>query len=373
MKAIDKSQCQMRRLLKTITGREGWFTPAGLEGSDLNNDDWYRRAAGASHPSRPVIARRLGVVRFLQGQTPRLLQGQTPRLLQRQTQGLVGAFVAYFLILILPGSAFGQAWGQGPPPMTSEITSDGKPRMLEGVGIDQRLDAQLPLDLKFRNESGAEVRLSEYFGKRPVVLALVYYSCPMLCNQVLNGLTGSMDTLSFDIGKEFEVVTVSFDPRETPELAREKKETYIRWYKRPGASGGWHFLTGDKHEIEKLTEAVGFRYRYDPATNQFAHGSGIMIATPQGKLARYFYGVEYAPRDLKLGLIDASENRIGSAVDKVLLFCYHYDPAAGKYGPVVMNMIRLGGGVTIFGFVMLALWMRRRTALRLRLGAGETR
>ena len=252
--------------------------------------------------------------------------------------------------------------------MSSEITSDGKPRMLEGVGIDQKLDAQLPLDLVFNDESGAQVRLGDYFGERPVVLALVYYNCPMLCNQVLNGLTSSMETVrAFDIGKEFEVVTVSFDPRETPELAREKKETYIRWYRRPGASDGWHFLTGGKHEIEKLSEAVGFRYRYDPATDQFVHASGIMLATSQGKLARYFYGVEYAPTDLKLGLIEASENKIGSPVDKLLLYCYHYDPAAGKYGPVVMNMIKLGGAATILGFVTLLLWMRRRTARQHRL------
>jgi len=186
---------------------------------------------------------------------------------------------------------------------------------------------------------------------------------------VLNGLTGSMDTLSFDIGKEFEVVTVSFDPRETPELARDKKETYIKWYKRPGAAEGWHFLTGDKHEIDKLAAAVGFRYRYDPATNQFAHASGIMLATPEGKLARYFYGIEYAPRDLKLGLIEASENKIGSPVDKLLLYCYHYDPASGKYGPVVMKLIRLGGAATMIGFVAMVFWMRRRNMMR-QSGAG---
>jgi protein SCO1/2 len=276
--------------------------------------------------------------------------------------------VAICLLLpALSGSAFAQAWGQGPPPMSSEITSDGKPRMLEGVGIDQKLDAQLPLDLVFNDESGAQVRLGDYFGKRPVVLALVYYNCPMLCNQVLNGLTSSMETVrAFDIGKEFEVVTVSFDPRETPELAREKKETYIKWYRRPGASDGWHFLTGGKHEIDKLSEAVGFHYRYDPATDQFVHASGIMLATSQGKLARYFYGVEYAPTDLKLGLIEASENRIGSPVDKLLLYCYHYDPAAGKYGPVVMNMVKVGGAATVISFLMLLMWMRRRTARRLR-------
>jgi protein SCO1 len=269
-------------------------------------------------------------------------------------------------------SVFAQAWGQGPPPMTSETTSDGKPRMLEEVGIDQKLDAQLPLDLMFNDEGGTQVRLGDYFGKRPVVLSLVYYNCPMLCNQVLNGLTGSMDTLSFDVGKEFEVVTVSFDPRETPELARRKKETYIQWYKRPGASEGWHFLTGDKHSIEKLTEAAGFRYRYDPATDQFAHASGIMVATSQGKLARYFYGIEYAPRDLKLGLIEASENKIGSPADKLVLYCYHYDPAAGKYGPAVMNIIRVGGAATVIGFVALLLWMRRRTATQQPAGAGGT-
>jgi protein SCO1/2 len=280
--------------------------------------------------------------------------------------------IAVFCLLpfTLSVSVFGQAWGQGPPPMTSEITSDGKPRVLEGVGIDQKLDAQLPLDLMFKDESGAPVRLGDYFGKRPVVLSLVYYNCPMLCNQVLNGLTGSMDILSFHIGNEFEVVTVSFDPRETSELARQKKETYMLWYKRPGASDGWHFLTGDKHEIEKLAEAVGFRYRYDAATNQFAHASGIMLATPQGKLARYFYGIEYAPRDLKLGLIEASENKIGSPVDKLVLYCYHYEPAAGKYGPVVMNMMRLGGGATLIGFVVMAWWMRRRTRMQHRAELG---
>ena len=288
---------------------------------------------------------------------------------QRKPVAVVGALILCGSFLGLRSSVFAQAWGQGPPPMTSETTSDGKPRMLEDVGIDQKLDSQLPLDLVFKDESGASVRLGDYFGKKPIVLSLVYFNCPMLCNQVLNGLTGSMDTLSFDIGKEFEVVTVSFDPRETSELARDKKDTYIKWYKRPGAAEGWHFLTGDKHEIDKLAAAVGFRYRYDPATNQFAHASGIMLATPEGKLARYFYGIEYAPRDLKLGLIEASENKIGSPVDKLLLYCYHYDPASGKYGPVVMKLIRLGGAATMIGFVAMVFWMRRRNMMR-QSGAG---
>ena len=296
--------------------------------------------------------------------TIRQLWCYSQRVQERKQIAVVGALILCGSFLGLGSSVFAQAWGQGPPPMTSETTSDGKPRMLEDVGIDQKLDSQLPLDLVFKDESGGSVRLGDYFGKKPVVISLVYFNCPMLCNQVLNGLTGSMDTLSFEIGKEFEVVTVSFDPRETPELARDKKDTYIKWYKRPGAAEGWHFLTGDKHEIDKLAAAVGFRYRYDPATNQFAHASGIMLATPEGKLARYFYGIEYAPRDLKLGLIEASENKIGSPVDKLLLYCYHYDPASGKYGPVVMKMIRLGGAATMIGFVAMVFWMRRRTMMR---------
>lgn len=307
--------------------------------------------------SRPVNAPRLKVARFVCRQ-----------LSTRRRSSLVVALVFSLLVFGLCTPVFAQAWGQGPPPMSSEMTSDGKPRMLEGVGIDQKLDGQLPLDLMFNDESGVQVRLGDYFGKKPVVLALVYYNCPMLCNQVLNGLTSSMEIVrSFDIGKEFDVVTVSFDPRETPELARQKKETYLRWYRRPGASDGWHFLTGGKHDIDKLCDAVGFRYRYDPATDQFVHASGIMLATSQGKLARYFYGVEYAPMDLKLGLMEASENKIGSPVDKLLLYCYHYDPAAGKYGPVVMNMIRVGGGATVIGFLTLLLWMRRRTTKQQRL------
>ena len=403
MKVRDSSQTRLRRLLATTTGWEGWFTPAvSLCRQSVQPEQplFLRpKAAGVNHPSQPVIAPRFGIARSVLRQSSRpviaprfgiarfvLRQSSRPfiapgfdiarfvpsQLLRRLTHRSRLAVTVVFCLLpfVLSVSVFAQAWGQGPPPMTSETASDGKPRMLEGVAIDQKLDAQLPLDLMFNDESGTQVRLGDYFGKRPVVLSLVYYNCPMLCNQVLNGLTGSMDTLSFDVGKEFEVVTVSFDPRETSELARRKKETYIQWYKRPGASEGWHFLTGDKHSIEKLTEAVGFRYRYDPATDQFAHASGIMLATSQGKLARYFYGIDYAPRDLKLGLIETSENKIGTPVDKLVLYCYHYDPAAGKYGPVVMNIIRVGGAATVIGFVAMLLWMRRRTSARQHAGAG---
>jgi len=269
-------------------------------------------------------------------------------------------------------SAFAQGWAQSPPPLSSDDPSGNKVRLLENVGIDQRLGEQLPLDLVFRDESGAAVRLGDYFGKKPVVLTLVYYSCPMLCNQVLNGLTSGLDVVSFDIGKEFEVVTVSFDPRETPELARNKKQTYIDWYKRAGASEGWHFLTGDKAAIEKLTEAVGFHYKFDQSTDQFIHASGIMISTPQGKLARYFYGIEYAPKDLRLGLVEASDNKIGNAVDRLLLYCYHYDPAAGKYGAVVMNILRLAGLATIIGVAAMLWLFSRRRPVRERLSLGGT-
>jgi protein SCO1/2 len=239
--------------------------------------------------------------------------------------------------------------------------SSGLPPALQKVSLEQRLNEQVPLDLVFRDEIGREVKLAEYFrAGRPVVLSLVFYECPMLCNQVLNGLVSSIKTLSFTAGKEFEVLTVSFDAREGPDLARAKKESYMVRYQRPEAENGWHFLTGEQASIDALTKAVGFNYAYDAATNQFAHASGIIVLTPQGKIARYFYGIDYAPRDLRFGLIEASENKIGSPVDKLLLYCYHYDPATGKYGAVVMNIMRLAGIVTLIGIVSLIVLLRRR-------------
>ncbi|PYT05034.1 MAG: SCO family protein [Acidobacteria bacterium] len=279
------------------------------------------------------------------------------------------SFALFFCLLsCLPVLA--QGWATKPPPLSSEDPSAGKVRLLENVGIDQRLGEQLPLDLAFRDETGSPVRLGDYFGKKPVVLTLVYYNCPMLCNQVLNGLTSALDVVSFDIGKEFDVVTVSFDPRETSQLAGSKKETYIQWYKRAGAAEGWHFLTGDRASIEKLTDAVGFHYKFDQSTDQFIHASGIMIATPQGKLARYFYGIEYAPKDLRLGLIEASDNRIGNPVDRLLLYCFHYDPAAGKYGAVAMNILRLAGIATIAAIVGMFWLLRRRLPAAHQVSAG---
>jgi protein SCO1/2 len=218
------------------------------------------------------------------------------------------------------------------------------PRALEGVGIDQKLDQQIPLDLVFRDEYGRDVPLSTFFHpEKPVILALVYYRCPMLCTQILTGLESSLKAVSFNPGQEFEVVSVSFDPKDTPGIAAAKKQMYLRRYGRPNTADGWHFLTGDESDIKALTDAVGFHYKYDPKTDQFAHASGIMILTPEGHLSRYFYGVEYAPRDVRLGLVEASQNKIGNPVDQILLFCYHYDPATGKYGAIAMNLVRFAG------------------------------
>jgi protein SCO1/2 len=236
------------------------------------------------------------------------------------------------------------------------------PAPLRGIGLDQRLNEQVPLDLTFHDETGKAVQLREYFGEKPVVLALVYYECPMLCSLVLNGLLRSLRTLSFAVGEEFNVVTVSFNPWETPALAAAKKEMYLQSYARPGAEAGWHFLTGDEEAIQQLTRAVGFRYVYDPQSKQYAHASGIMVLTPEGKIARYFYGIEYAPRDLRLGLVEASASTIGSPVDQVLLLCYHYDPQTGKYGVVIMSVLRLAGVATVLslGTFMLVMFRRDR-------------
>jgi protein SCO1/2 len=237
---------------------------------------------------------------------------------------------------------------------------DTRPLLLQKVAFDQKLGAQIPLDLKFRDEYGNQIALGQYFHQKPVILSLVYYQCPMLCTQVLNGMVSSFLPLSFSVGKEFDVVTVSFDPRETPEMAAAKKETYLKRYGRPSGYDGWHFLTGDKASIDALTEAVGFHYAFDPKLNQFAHASGIMVVTPEGKLAQYYYGIEYSPRDLRLGLIEASKNRIGTLADQVLLYCYHYDPSTGRYGAIAMRMVRLGGAATVLllGGFIIAMWRR---------------
>lgn len=251
-----------------------------------------------------------------------------------------------------------------PRPDSGVPRVNGLPPALRDVGIDQNLNQQVPLDLVFRDESGRVVPLGEYFKGKPVILSMVYYECPMLCTQVLNGLTASMRVLGFNAGQQYEVVTVSFDPREGPELAAKKKAIYLDIYKRPGAADGWHFLTGDETNIKRLADAVGFRFHYDPETGQFAHASGIMILTPEGRISSYYYGIEYSAKDMRLGLVEASAGKIGNPVDQLLLYCYHYDPATGRYGAVVMNMVRLGGILTIAIMGTLILVLRRRGATR---------
>ncbi len=232
------------------------------------------------------------------------------------------------------------------------------PPGLRHVGIDQNLNTQLPLGVAFRDEAGRQMPLASYFGSRPVILALVYYQCPMLCTQVLNGLVMSLRGMSLESGRDFEVVVVSIDPAETPDLAARKKAEYLRRYRK--SSTGWHFLTGAEPQIQSLASAAGFHYAYDPKTKQFAHASAIMVVTPSGRLSRYFYGIEYAPRDLRLGLVEASGNKIGSPVDQLLLYCYHYDTSTGKYSAIVMNIVRLAGALTLLGLGLLLIWLWRR-------------
>ncbi len=284
----------------------------------------------------------------------------------------IGKFVLVLVwMACVSASALAQLGQPGPSsPLygarpSSGNAATGLPAALRDVRIEQKLDQQLPLDLVFRDEAGQEVKLGQYFGQKPVVLAFVYYACPQLCTQVLNGMVTSFRVLPFQIGKEFDVVTISFDPHETPALAQSKKQVYVNYLPekmRAGAASGWHFLTGDAANIAKITEAAGFRYRYDEETKQFAHASGIMLTTPQGKLSRYFYGIEYPARDVRLGLIESSANKIGSPVDQLLLYCYHYDPATGKYGAVVMNIMRIAGVLTVLGIVAMMLFLKARHA-----------
>ncbi len=233
--------------------------------------------------------------------------------------------------------------------------------VFKDVGFDLRLDAQVPLDLQFRDETGRTVPLREYFGDtKPVILSLVYYNCATLCPMILDGLVRSLAPVSFDIGKQFAVLTVSIDPRDTPALATARKAEYVRRYGRPGAAEGWHFLTGEEAAIQSLARAVGFRYVYDARTDQFAHAAGIVMLTPQGKVARYFYGLDFPPRALRLGLVETAAGSIGTPVDRVMLYCYKYDPLTGKYGLVVMNVLRLTGLGTVLALGAFILLMLRR-------------
>jgi protein SCO1/2 len=234
------------------------------------------------------------------------------------------------------------------------------PKLLKDVGIEQRLNATIPLETVFRDETGASVSLKKYFGSRPVLLIPVYYRCPMLCSQILSAVVGGLRPLSLKPGRDFEIVAISFNPLETPEDAKQKRDHFSHSYSPRAGPAGWHFLVGSEASVQAVMNAIGFHYRYDPENKMYIHATGIMIATPEGRLARYFYGVDFEPKDLKLGLIEASHNRIGSPVDQILLFCYHYDPKTGKYGAVVMNILRVGGLATllIMGVALFFLWRR---------------
>ena len=259
-------------------------------------------------------------------------------------------------------------FAQAPPKLQpGEGVSNTKPAILDQVGIEQRLNQQVPLDLMFVDETGQPVELRQYFGSKPVILALVYFQCPMLCSEVQNHLVGALNGIvRFNAGRDFNVITVSFDPRDTPKDAAANKKSYLSRYRRAGAEQGWHFLTGRKDQIDALAGAVGFRFKWDQESRQFAHGSGIMLLTPDGRVAQYYYGIEYFPRDIQMGLIEASQGKIGNVVDQVLLYCYHYDPAQGRYGAVIFNILRVSALATLLllGGFMLVMFRRDMLAAK---------
>jgi protein SCO1/2 len=257
--------------------------------------------------------------------------------------------VLFLAFMSLTSAAHAQMTGAPAPgyPRDPGMPAAAVPAPLREIGFDQHLDEKLPLDIEFTDEQGRSVKLGSYFGERPVVLTFVYYDCPMLCSLVLNAMASSLKAMSLDAGKDFEVVAVSFDPRETPALAAERKRVLLERYDRPAAADGWHLLTGSQASIEQITKAAGFRYTWDEATKQFAHPSGIIVVTPEGRLARYLFGLEYGPRDLRLALVDASSGKVGSVVDSLLLYCFHYDPSTGRYGFLVMRAVRIAGAATV--------------------------
>jgi len=236
------------------------------------------------------------------------------------------------------------------------------PAILSKVGITQNLNAQIPPDLVFRDETGRSVRIGDFFGKKPIVLSLVYFDCPALCTEVLNGELRTMKAISLDLGKDFEAVTISFEPKDTPALAKAKRDVYIGQYGRPEAAEHWHFLTGEQQSIDALTNVAGFHFAYDSSIRQYAHAASILVLTPDGRIDRYFYGVQYPARDVRLGLVEASQGKIGTLTDHALLYCYQYDPMTGKYGVVVMNVLRAAGGLTVLvlGFFMAIMFFRER-------------
>jgi protein SCO1/2 len=265
-------------------------------------------------------------------------------------QRRIGILLAAAAGIVLVG-VVSRAWAQRTEPLPEE---------LKGVGVTEHLDEPIPLDLEFVDSDGKRVKLKEFFdGERPVVLTLNYSNCPMLCSLQLNGLFDALGRMNWDIGHQYEMVTVSFDPLETPDRARMTKQKYLKVYRRAGAAEGWHFLTGREEDIQKVAEAVGFRYRYSPEQRQYVHIAVTFILTPDGRMSRYLYGVEYDPQTLRLSLVEAADGKIGSTTDRVLLFCYHYDAESGRYGPAAMRLMQLGGLVTVVVLVG-GIWVLRR-------------
>ena len=265
------------------------------------------------------------------------------------------ATLAVLVVLAFRPAVFAQ-----PGPTTTGVPAADVPPVLREVGFDQHLNHVLPLDIEFKDERGRTVTIGDYFGTRPVVLAFVYYGCPMLCLQSLSSLAATLAVLAENPGKDFEVVTVSIDPRETPALALEKKAHYVDRSGKPSIAQGWHYLTGTEANIQRLTKAAGFRYVWDARLQQFAHPAGIVIATPHGKVSRYLFGIDYGPRDLRLALLDASDGKISSPLEKALLYCYHYDPATGRYSLAIMRVVQVAGAATVFSLgTLIFVWTRR--------------
>ena len=291
------------------------------------------------------------------------------RVTSRRSRGIAVCF-SLFVFSFSFLTAEGQKNEHYNSPLYSPRTYDpsvgegsGLPPALKTIGIEQKLSNQLPLDTELKDESGNLVKLGSYFNSgRPVVIAFVYYECPMLCNQVLNGLTGSLKGVSFDAGKEFDVVAISFDAKEfdKPGLAQNKKTSYMQRYGRPGTEKGWHFLTGTEASIQAVTQAAGFSFKWDDKSDQFAHAAGVMVATPEGKLSRYLYGIDYSPKDLKFAVMESAESKVGNAAEQLLLYCFHYDPSTGKYGLAILNVMRLGGIATLMGMGVMGFVFWRR-------------
>jgi protein SCO1 len=295
------------------------------------------------------------------------VKGQRSKVwLARITRGIAYLCLLTFALCLTRAHARGQQQPGMPGSMgfTGGVVASNVPPKIQHVTFSQRLGERLPLDARLEDESGRDVTLGDYFGRKPVVLAFVYYQCPMLCPLVMNGISSALKVVPFTAGREFDVVLISFDPRDTPEAANAKKRAHLLHWAVPETAEGWHLLTGAEPEVRRIASAAGFTYEWDEETQQFAHVSGVLVATPDGRLSRYFYGVEFSPKDLRLALVDSSQGRLGSVVEELLLYCFHYDPSSGKYGAVFMNIMRLGGVLTvalILGFVVL---MRLRESRR---------